>query len=232
MGETRIGGAPPPAKAAAATGTGRIFLVVAALVGLYVLLDAVAQLLPPHYSPIAQAESDLAVGPFGYLMTLNFVNRGILSLLFLLALVRTSRAAGTSGRRHVGGAVLMGIWGVGALLLAIFPTDVPPTPVTLHGLIHLVVAVLAFLGGAFGSLLISIRLGEDEVLRGARSFALPIALLAVLSCLVVLALPSAAPRLSGQIGGLTERTFLGLVLLWILAVSIYAWRRYQPGRRA
>jgi hypothetical protein len=59
--------------------TGRISLFAVALAGvlLYFLLGAVTQSLSPHYySPIAQAEGDLVVMPFGYIMTLNFVNRG------------------------------------------------------------------------------------------------------------------------------------------------------------
>ena len=56
----------------------------------------VAQLLPPHYSPISQAESDLAVGKFGFIMTINFLNRGVLSLLFIYAFLRTLDFAGVS----------------------------------------------------------------------------------------------------------------------------------------
>ena len=46
-------------------------------IALYLVLDVVAQMLPPHYSPVRQAESDLAVGPYGYVMTINFVVREI-----------------------------------------------------------------------------------------------------------------------------------------------------------
>ncbi|HEY7356765.1 MAG TPA: DUF998 domain-containing protein, partial [Ktedonobacterales bacterium] len=42
-------------------------------IALYVVLDVIAQLLPPHYNPISQAESDLAVGPYGWIMAINFV---------------------------------------------------------------------------------------------------------------------------------------------------------------
>ena len=40
---------------------------IATIIGivLYLVLDIIAQLLPPHYSFITQAESDLAVGPYG-----------------------------------------------------------------------------------------------------------------------------------------------------------------------
>ena len=34
---------------------------------LSVLLEVIVQLLPPHYNPLSQSESDLAVGPYGFL---------------------------------------------------------------------------------------------------------------------------------------------------------------------
>lgn len=57
-------------------------LALVAIIGIvvYVVIDVIAQLLPPHYNAIIQAESDLAVGPYGFLMTINFVIRGLLSL--------------------------------------------------------------------------------------------------------------------------------------------------------
>ena len=50
-------------------------LALVTIVGIvvYVIIDVIAQLLPPHYNAIIQAESDLAVGPYGFLMTINFV---------------------------------------------------------------------------------------------------------------------------------------------------------------
>ena len=54
----------------------QVFITVDVLIVLYIVLDAIAQALPPHYSPISQAESLLAVGPYGYIMTINFLNRG------------------------------------------------------------------------------------------------------------------------------------------------------------
>jgi hypothetical protein len=201
-------------------GARQMFTVAAGLILLYAVLDIVAQLLPPHYSPISQAESDLAVGPYGYVMTINFVNRGVLSLLFLVAFYWTLRAEKGPVARYSGGLVLMGIWAVGALLLAAFPTDVPATPVSWHGLIHLVVALIAFLAGAFGVLLLSVRFGESLRLALLRPYALPLGAISVLLCLIDLGLPFVAPRLAGHIGGLAERLFLGAVLLWILYVSV------------
>ena len=198
-------------------------LYAVALIGivLYLILDVLAQLLPPHYSPISQAESDLAVGPFGYIMTINFLNRGALSLAFLFAFMSTIRLSGGKVAQYRGGFFLLGIWSIGAFLLAIFPTDVPSTPISWHGAIHLVVALIAFLTGALGTLVLSLRMNGNQALRNMRRFALPIAVLAVVFCLLELLTPFFTPHLSTRFGGLFERMFLGTMLAWIAAISAY-----------
>jgi hypothetical protein len=215
----------PPSSPDVPAAARRQFQIVALGVLLYVVLDVVAQLLPPHYSPISQAESDLAVGPYGFVMTINFVNRGLLSLLFLVALARTISSVGGRWTQFRTGFVLVGVWGVGALLLAAFPTDVPATPVSWHGAIHLVVAVIAFFAGAFGVYFLASRFELDRLLAPARSWAVPLGLVSILLCFVDIGLPFVAPHLAGRVGGLTERLFLGSVLLWIFGVSLYLARR-------
>jgi len=203
-------------------GLRRLLWVVLAEIVLYVVLDAIAQSLPPHYSPISQAESDLAVGPYGYIMALNFVNRGILSLIFVYVLAMTlPKLVQGATTRYRTGLSLLAVWGIGALLLSIFPTDVPATPVSWHGLIHLVVAAIAFLAGAIGALSLSRQFTSDDALRGLARIAMPLAVLVLLFCVVTLGLGFVVPHLSSKIGGLDERLFLGLELLWIAAVSVY-----------
>ena len=208
----------------------RYFWAVIVGIVLYVVLDVIAQLLPPHYSPISQAESDLAVGPYGYVMTVNFVNRGILSLVFLYGLLRIRGAERGSWADSRAGFALLGIWGVGALLLAAFPTDVPSTPVSWHGAIHLVVAVLAFIGGGAGAYVVSTHFKESDTLREAASFAIPLGGIALLLLAVELLAGFIVPRLAADVGGLTERLFLGSVLLWMFLVSVYLVTRPLPGR--
>ena len=202
----------------------RRYAVALAGVVLYLVLDIVAQLLPPHYSPISQAESDLAVGPFGYIMAVNFLNRGLLSLEFLFAFMGTVRLTNGNVSQYRRGTFLLGVWSVGAVLLALFPTDVPSTPVSWHGAIHLVVAIIAFIGGAFGALLVSVRMGGNRTLQRARRFALPISELAVVLCLIELLGPFFAPHIASRFGGLFERLFLGAVLLWMSSISVYMLR--------
>jgi hypothetical membrane protein len=197
------------------------YLFAGAIAGivLYVILDAVAQSLPPHYSPVSQAESDLAVGAYGYIMTLNFIIRGVLSLCFLFGLLLTIYSEDNASPRFRWGAYAFAIWSVGALLLAAFPTDVPPTPVSWHGAIHLVVATVAFIGGALGALCISLGMARSGHIGGARRVAVPLAVLSVALCVVELLGPGVAPHFFSNYGGLVERLFLGSVLLWVGAVS-------------
>jgi len=197
------------------TNARRLFWVVIAAIVLYVVLDAIAQSLPPHYSPIKDVESDLAVGPYGWVMAINFLNRGALSLVFLYVLAETARSNGGLGRNIRIGIYAFGVWAVGAIILAFFPTDVPATPISWHGAIHLVVAILAFFGGAFGALIISLRYGKNEAIQKLGRPALLIAIVSVILLFVAVA------TLTGPVGGLTERLFLGSVLLWEAIVSLY-----------
>ena len=202
----------------------RLFWVSIVGILLYIILDVVVQSLPPHYSPISQAESDLAVGPYGYLMAVNFVNRGVLSGVFVYALTRTFRATGEvetaySNGKFVTGTRLLWVWAVGSFLLAFFPTDVPATPVSWHGALHLLFAFLAFIGGAFGTALLSTQFRLNRALRGISGALMAIGVLAVIFFLILV------PTLSSSIGGLTERLFLGSVLLWIAVVSGYLVRQ-------
>jgi hypothetical membrane protein len=147
-------------------------------------------------------------------MTINFVNGELLPFAFLSAFSATvGHPNGPSEFRA--GFSLFTIWTVGAALLAIFPTDVPRTPATLHGVIHLVVAILTFLGGAFGALAISINVRQIRSFAGIRGAVLGVAVLSVILCLLDLIEPLLLRRLAADYGGLVERLCLGSVLAWM-----------------
>ena len=211
--------AAPPDDAIQANRARLLFAVAIAGIVLYVILDGIAQSLPPHYSAVSQAESDLAVGPYGYIMTLNFINRGIFSLCFLFALALTGNSYDPTGPRFRRGGYLFAVWSVGALVLAAFPTDVPAAPMSWHGAVHLAVAIAAFLGGSFGALYLSLGMAGNRALEKAMWLAVPLAGLTVVLCLVEIAVAPLLPGFSAHYGGVTERAFLGSVLLWVGAVS-------------
>ncbi len=194
-------------------------------IGVYVVLDVVAQLLPPHYSPIRQAESDLAVGPYGWIMGFNFVIRFLLSFAFVFGL---ARAWPNDRPRPRLGLTLVALWGVGALILAFSPTDVSG-PATVHGTIHLVTAELAFLFVAVGSLAVSYAMPEVPPWGAIRPYARALAVLTAVA-LVVLFVGTGLPRVDRDAFGLLERIFLGSALLWMLVVSLLLLR--SPEARA
>jgi Protein of unknown function (DUF998) len=175
----------------------------------------VAQLLPPHYSALRQAESDLGVGPYGWVMDINFAVRGILSLTLacglFLAWPKTAKAPRIS-------LALVGAWGVGAFVLAVSPADVSG-PATLHGMIHLVTAGLAFLFLAAGVLGVSYAMPSERPWTSIRPYAKSIALLTAVA-LAVFFVGTGVPRIEHNVYGLLERIFLGLGLLWMLVVAV------------
>jgi hypothetical protein len=200
--------------------TVRLFVIVDALIILYIVLDAVAQVLPPHYSPISQAESLLAVGPYGYIMTINFLNRGVFSLLFLYAFVQILGMLGEKWRNYKFGLYAIGIWGVAALLLAGFPA----TGRTLG--IHTVIALIIFIVTPLGELSISLKLGKVKPLEGVRKIALIIAVLGVLFMVFYLGFLPFLLRLKSGYGGLFERFLIGSVIAWMGIISAYISRHF------
>jgi hypothetical protein len=193
------------------------FVIVDALVILYVVLDAIAQVLPPHYSPISQAESLLAVGPYGYIMTVNFLNRGVFSLLFVYALVQVLTILGENWRSYKLGLYAIGTWGVGALLLAGFPA----TGRTLG--IHTIIGVIVFIAAPLGELSISLKLDQAKALASVKKIALTIAVLGVLFMATYWGLLPFLHHLKSSYGGFFERLLIGSVILWMGIMATYIW---------
>ncbi len=198
--------------------SGRILLISSAVgVMIYVMLDAIAQSLPPHYS-LGQAESLLAIGPYGYVMTLNFIVRGLTSLAFIFGFLWTVDLS--KDPKYRPGLALLGVWAIMAFVLAAFPADISSSMVTFHGRIHDLAAFIAFICGGFGVLLISLEM-NDGASSNVRKIALPLGFLsALLSILTFLVIPL-FPKFSDEYWGIIERIFIGSVLLWILVISLY-----------
>ena len=202
-------------------------LATVALVGavLYVLVDIVLQLLPPHYSVISEAESNLAVGPYGWIMNLNFLARGVVTLCLVAAL----SSFGPRSRLRQTGLGLMLFAGVCSAALAFLPTDIPPAdapglaPTTALGAAHLIVAAAGFVTALLAFALLTAWLRGSD-LPGAFPAA---AVLTGVAAVGLVSLGLAAVVAPG-LHGLAERVCLAGVLGWVIAVSL-AVRR--AGRR-
>lgn len=98
-----------------------------ALVVLYIAVDVVLQSLPPHYSVISDAESNLAVGEFGIAPTTTtgavhvaFATTGFLcALAGMLLLAVWMRDAGRLARVRRAATGFVALAAVGLVLLAV-----------------------------------------------------------------------------------------------------------------
>ena len=186
-------------------------------VGVYVAIDVLLAFLRPGYSLIYNAESDYGRGPWYWVMDLNFLLRCALSLAIAGALSQVLRPGG----RARGGLALLVTWAICSGLLAFFADDIEGTPQHGSGIVHLVLAFIAFTAVAIGAILISASLMSDPAWRRAAPVLLAISVAGAIAYLLL----GAANKHHHAPGGLYERVFLGLELLWIVIAAIAISRR-------
>jgi len=175
----------------------------------YVGIDIALAFLRPRYSLLYNAESDYGRGPWYWLMDLNFLLRCALSLALAGALARSF-----PGRAR-GGLALLVTWAVCSGLLAFSADDPKGYPATASGRIHLVLAFIAFTCMAAAAIVISVNLRSGPSSIAPSSIALPLSIAGGAAYLLL----GVAARHRHAPGGLYERIFLGLELLWIAVVA-------------
>jgi hypothetical protein len=191
-------------------------------VSIYLVVDVVLQVLPPHYSPISQAESDLAVGPFGSIMAVNFFGRGVTSAA---AIVAIAQSVPRSVSRNIG-LTFFAIAGFCSALIAFFATDIASEGTrashpTSHGTIHLLGASTGFVCAlaAFWLLtpVLGRAIGSNRATRDGRPRLVAIFLVVATAGLLALAITIVwVPALFG----LAERVCLLGILGWVFAAML------------
>jgi hypothetical protein len=207
----------PPRQRPAPSRTKPLARLALAGVAVYVGIDVLLAFLRPGYSLIYNAESDYGRGPWFWVMDVNFLLRCALSLAIASALSQVLRPDG----RARGGLALLVTWAICSGLLAFFADDVEGTPQHGSGVVHLVLAFIAFTAIAIGAILISASLMSDPAWRPAAPVLLAISIAAAIAYLL---LGGALKHHHGP-DGLYERIFLGLELLWIAVAAIVLSRR-------
>jgi hypothetical membrane protein len=181
-------------------------------VAVYVAIDVLLAFLRPGYSLLYNAESDYGRGPWYWVMDLNFLLRCALSLAMAGALYRVVRLDG----RTRSGLALLVTWAVCSGLLAFFADDPEGTPQHGSGIVHLVLAFIAFTCITIGTILISASLMSDPEWRPAAPILLAISVAGAVAYLLL----GTVHQHHHAPGGLYERIFLGLELLWIVVAAI------------
>jgi len=207
----------PPRQRSTPSRTKPLAWLALAGVGLYVAIDVLLAFLRPGYSLLYNAESDYGRGSWYWVMDLNFLLRCALSLAIAGALYRVVRL---DGRTRAGLALLV-TWAICSGLLAFFADDPEGTPQHGSGIVHLILAFIAFTCVAVGTILISASLMSDPSWRPAAPVLLGISVAGALAYLLL----GAPHKHYHAPSGLYERIFLGLELLWIAAAAIAIARR-------
>ena len=186
-------------------------------VAVYVAIDVLLAFLRPGYSLIYNAESDYGRGSWFWVMDLNFLLRCALSLAIVSALARVARP----GARLRGGLALLVTWAICSGLLAFFADDLEGQPQHGSGIVHLVLAFIAFTCIAIGAIVISARLMSDPAWRPVAPVMLAVSIAAAIAYLLL----GGALKHHHAPDGLYERIFLGLELLWIALAAVTIARR-------
>ncbi len=189
-------------------------------VAVYVAIDVLLAFLRPGYSLLYDAESDYGRGPWYWVMDINFLLRCALSLAIAAALYQAARPDG----RTRGGLALLTTWAICSGLLAFFADNPEGTPQTTSGIVHLVLAFIAFTCIAIGAILISVGLTSDPAWRPAAPVLLAISVAGAVAYLLL----GTASKHHHAPAGLYERIFLGLELLWIVVAAIAVARLTPP----
>jgi hypothetical membrane protein len=192
-------------------------------VGLFVVLNVILQLSPPHYSLVSQAVSDLAIGRYGWAMDAGFFLCGGSIVAFVAGAWLTT----TRGTRPRVGFLLLAVWGLATMAIAFAHPDLVDAngyPGTLkafdaspsiHGKVHLAIAAVVFLSMLLGIAVSSVRLGREPRLRPVQRTARVIAAIAVIGLVLT------DPLGTRGYYGLMER---GVSLLGLAWVVIVAWQ--------
>jgi hypothetical protein len=164
-------------------------IAIAAAVA-WAVLAVVAQAMTPEQSVLCMGMSGLVHGRARWLMKAAFVLRGLAAL----ALVAALPASLPGGALTIAGLALFWLWGAGSALLALVDTDMPGEKPTRQGEAHAVIAMVAYVAGVAGMVLLSFVVRGDAATADVARWALPIALVAVVAVIAQFAAFGAAAR--------------------------------------
>ena len=155
-----------------------------------------------------------ALGPLGWMQTLNFILLGVLVIGFAYALHQGIRGGSAAG------PICFSIVGACTIVAGLFPTDLPVSspPHTFHGLVHALAFIIASLGTLVGYVLLGLRFRSDSFWRGYDFFSFATALVSVLAFV-------GANLVKGVV---IAYAFAGMRVIWFAVVGLRLWSASAP----
>jgi hypothetical protein len=188
-------------------------LAVLAIVS-QILLLASAWLLPiaSEYRLIGDNISELVLGRYGFVQTIAFLIAGIGTLGLAFAI----RKLTTNTRGSFIGSLLIGIYGAGAILEAIFPTDRIDNPadvlsLSATGMLHVTVALASFLCIIVGMFSLAWTFSRQARWRSL----LPMAAILPGAALALLIVSGESPWV-----GIMQRLFITTIAAWLILAAL------------
>jgi hypothetical membrane protein len=200
---------------------------------LFAVILLMQPLLKPGFDAIRHPGSSLALGPYGWVQSCNFLLTGILLLLFALGLRRIMHRGNSFKKSWA----FIAYWAIGLIGAGLFTSDpvngyplgtpnITAQP-TLHGTLHDLLSVPAFILTALSFCFLFSR-------WFARQGKKVLAIYTVISGVIALATFSMAAAAFGGVtlflpyGGLLERIAAFVILGWFTVVALsYAIRQDQ-----
>ena len=172
---------------------------------LFVVIVILLHFLRPDKNMLSCFVSEYAVGNYGWLMTIAFYALAFAAALVLRGLLLNTKPSKTS-------KITLGIFCVGILLVAIFPTDVPVEPPSPRGLVHGFAALIALVSLGISMIAWGVVFKKNNNLK---KLATPSLFFGVAS-LVLLIIFIASPI---SYRGLTQRFLLAWDISWLFLIS-------------
>lgn len=188
------------------------------------------------YDPLRHPVSSLALGPRGWVQTLNF---GLAGALYLVGAVGLARAEDV-GSQPCTGEVLIGAAAVGLIGAGAFVTDLvsgyppgatdAPASYTTSGALHDLLSVPTFVGIPAAALIYARRFARN----GGQGWAAYSAASGVVMLAATILASAAFSQRAALVayGGLLQRTAVTTGFAWLTSLSLHALRtRYVPQNR-
>jgi hypothetical membrane protein len=182
----------------------------------------------PNYSAWHHFVSSLSQGEGGWMQITNFLLCGVLVFCFAIGLRRVLH----SGKGSTWGPILLGIFGLCLIGAGLFVTDPllgyppgePSTP-TLHGVLHMLLSLVAFIALPAACFVLARRFAGDPVWRGWAFYSIATGILVVVFFIITDLVASLNPN--GP-AGLFQRLSIIIGWGWISLLALRLMSKKAP----